>query len=148
MPFSRHTQSTIRIRKTNEFRVNHLNQQFNPATPNSVWVSDFTYVKVNGLFHSLCIVMDLFSRKIIGWSLSKRHDVNLTIQAFQKAYFNRGEPEYVLFHSDQGSEYTAFEFRQTLEKYNGVQSFSKKGYPYDNACCESFFRHMKRECIH
>ena len=60
---------------------------------------------------------------------------------------NRGEPDYVLFHSNQGSEYTAFTFRQALERCNAVQSFSKKGYPYDNTCCESFFRHMKRECI-
>ena len=77
----------------------------------------------------------------------KHHDVNLTLQAFQKAYFDRGEPDYVLFRSDQGSEYTAFAFRQMLEVCNAVQSFSKKGYPYDNACCESFFLHMKRECI-
>lgn len=92
-------------------------------------------------------MIDLFSRKIIGWSLSNRHNVDLIITAFEKAYSDRGEPDYILFHSGQGSEYTAFTFRQTLEKYNAVQSFSKKGYPYDNACCESFFRHMKRECI-
>ena len=133
--------------KDNSSCVNHLNQQFNPTTPNSVRASDFTYIKVNGSFHYLCIVIDLFSRKVVGWSLPNCHDVALTIKAFEKAYFDRGEPDYVLFHSDQGSEYTAFTFRQILEKYNAVQSFSKKGYPYDNACCESFFRHMKRECI-
>ncbi len=110
-------------------------------------VISHTYIKVNGRFHYLCVVIDLFSRKIIGWSLSNRHNVDLTITAFEKAYSDRGEPDYILFHSGQGSEYTAFTFRQTLEKYNAVQSFSKKGYPYDNACCESFFRHMKRECI-
>ena len=91
--------------------------------------------------------MDLFSRKIIGWSISNRHNVDLTMKAFEKAYFDRGEPEYVLFHSERGSEYTAYTFRQALEKRNVVQFFSQKGYPYDNAFCESFFRHMKRECI-
>ncbi len=126
---------------------NLLNQQFNPIAPNVIWASDFTYIKVNGSFHYLCVVIDLFSRKVVGWSLSNRHDVNLTLKAFEKAYFDRGEPSYVMFHSDQGSEYTAFKFRQTLDKHHVVQSFSKKGYPYDNACCESFFRHMKRECI-
>ena len=95
---------------------------------------------VNGSFHYLCVVINLFSRKVVGWSLFKRHDVDLTIKAFEKAYFDRCEPDYVLFHSDQGSEYTSFIFCQTLEKYNAVQSFSKKGYPYNNACCESFFR--------
>ena len=88
--------------------VNHLNQQFNPATPNSVWASDFTYIKVNGSFHYLCVIIDLFSRKVVGWSLSNRHDVDLTIKAFEKAYFDRGEPDYVLFHSDQGWECEIF----------------------------------------
>ncbi len=100
--------------------VNHLNQQFNPHTPNSVWASDFTYIKVNGCFHYLCVFIDLFSRKVIGWNVSSRHDVDLTLKAFTKAYSDRGEPNYVLFHSDQGSEYTAFTFRQTLEKCNAV----------------------------
>ena len=127
--------------------INHLNQGFNPSTPNSVWASDFTYIKVNGSFHYLCVVIDLFSRKVVGWNLSNKHDVNLTVEAFKKAYLDRGKPDFVLFHSDRGSEYTAFIFRQALEKCNAVQSFSKKGYPYDNACCESFFKHMKRECI-
>ena len=58
--------------------------------------------------------MDLFSRKIIGWSISNRHDVELTMKAFENAYFDRGEPEYVLFHSDRGSEYTALTFRLDL----------------------------------
>ena len=106
--------------KDNGLCVNHLNQQFNPSTPNSVWASDFTYIKVNGVFHYLCVVIDLFSRKVVGWSISNRHDVDLTIRAFEKAYSDRGEPDYVLFHSDQGSEYTAFTFRQTLEKCNAV----------------------------
>ena len=127
--------------------TNHLHQQFNPATPNSVWASDFTYIKVHGFFHYLCVVIDLFSRKVVGWSLSNHHDVDLTTKAFEKAYSDRGEPEYVMFHSDQGSEYTAFSFRQTLERCHAIQSFSRKGYPYDNACCESFFMHMKRECL-
>ena len=133
--------------KENGNCFNHLNQQFNPSSPNSVWVSDFTYIKVNGSFHYLCVVMDLFSGKIIGWNISNRHDVDLTMKAFEKAYFDRGEPEYVLFHSDRGSEYTALTFRQKLERYNVVQSFSQKGYPYDNAYLESFFHHMRRECI-
>jgi ISSag5, transposase orfB len=91
--------------------------------------------------------MDLFSSKIICWSISNCYDVNLTMKAFEKTYFDRGEPKYVLFHSDHGSEYTSLTFRQILERCSVVQSLSKKGYPYENACCKSFFRHMKRECI-
>ena len=129
--------------KDNSSYINHLHQQFNPIAPNSIWASDFTYIKVNGSFHYLCVVIDLFSRKVIGWSLSNRHDVNLTTKAFEKAYCDRGKPEFVLFHSEQSSEYIAFTFRQTLEKCNVVQSFSPKGYPYDNAVCESFWYWLK-----
>ena len=90
--------------------VNHLNQEFNPTAPNSVWASDFTYIKVNGSFQYLCVVIDLFSRKIVGWSLSNKHDVELTIKAFEKAYFDRGEPDFVLFHSDYTEENTMPKF--------------------------------------
>lgn len=127
--------------------VNHLNQGFNPDAPNMIWVSDFTYIKVNGRFNYLCIVIALFARKIIGWNVSSEHSHNLVQAALQKAYTNREFPKHVLFHSDQGSEYKAFSVRKLLDRYQFVQSFSKKGYPYDNACCESFFKQMKRECL-
>ncbi len=127
--------------------INHLNQNFNPDKPNTVWASDFTYVKVGNSFCYLCVVIDLFSRKVIGWDISSKHSVELTQSAFNKAYHNRNRPKFVLFHSDRGSEYTAFSFRQLLEKCHILQSFSKKGYPYDNACLESFFKQMKRECL-
>lgn len=123
---------------------NHLHQEFNQKAPNLVWASDFTYIKVNGKWYYLCIVMDLFSRKIIGWHISGKHDVELTITAFKKAYQNRNVTYGLIFHSDQGSEYTAFSFRQLMDSLNVVQSFSKKGYPFDNACCESFFKFLKR----
>ena len=123
---------------------NHLHQEFNQKAPNLVWASDFTYIKVNGKWYYLCIVMDLFSRKIIGWHIAKHHDVELTINAFKKAYKSRNIKYGLIFHSDQGSEYTAFAFRQLLDSLNIVQSFSKKGYPFDNACCESFFKFLKK----
>lgn len=123
---------------------NHLHQEFNQKAPNLVWASDFTYIKVNGKWYYLCIVMDLFSRKIIGWHLSSKHSVDLTIAAFQKSYKKRNVKYGLIFHSDQGSEYTAFGFRKLLDSCNVVQSFSKKGYPFDNACCESFFKYLKK----
>lgn len=124
---------------------NILNQKFNQQSPNLVWASDFTYVKVNGKNCYLCVVIDLFSRKIVGWQVSPKHNSDLVINAFKKAYMSRGYPQNILFHSDRGSEYTGRKFRQVTEKCNVLQSFSKKGYPYDNACCESFFKQMKRE---
>ncbi len=137
----------VKQHKDNGPCINHLQQDFNQQAPNLVWASDFTYVKVNGHNNYLCVILDLFSRKVIGWHVSSHHDVDLTITTFNKAYENRGYPEYVLFHSDRGSEYTAYTFRKLMDKCNIIQSFSKKGYPYDNACCESFFKQMKREEI-
>lgn len=127
---------------------NHLHQEFNQKAPNLVWASDFTYIKVNSKWYYLCIVMDLFSRKIIGWHISGKHDVELTMSTFKKAYNKRNVKFGLIFHSDQGSEYTAFSFRKMLDSFNVVQSFSKKGYPYDNACCESFFKFLKKNLIY
>jgi len=124
---------------------NHLNQEFRQKAPNLVWTSDFTYIKVSGKWYYLCIVMDLFSRKVISWNISSKPDVDLVMTAFKKAYEKRNTPYGLMFHSDRGSQYTAFAFRQLLDSLNVVQSFSKKGYPFDNACCECFFKYLKKE---
>ena len=89
--------------------------------------------------------MDLYSRKVISWHISANADANLVITVFQKAYEKRNSPYGLMFHSDRGTQYTAFAFRQLLDSLNVVQSFSKKGYPYDNACCECFFKYLKKE---
>ena len=125
--------------------TNHLQQEFQQKAPNLVWVSDFTYIKVQGKWYYLCVVMDLFSRKVVSWHISGKPDVDLVMTAFQKAYNKRNAPYGLMFHSDRGSQYTAFAFRQLLDSLNVVQSFSKKGYPFDNACCECFFKYLKKE---
>lgn len=135
---------SVRHKSVGEF-TNHLQQQFNQKAPNLVWTSDFTYIKVNGKWFYLCIVMDLFSRKIISWNISGKPDVNLIKDAFLKAFNKRNTPQGLMFHSDRGSQYTALAFRQLLDSFNVVQSFSKKGYPFDNACCECFFKYLKKE---
>lgn len=89
--------------------------------------------------------MDLFSRKVIFWNISGKPDVDLVMTAFKKAYDKRNRPSGLMFHSDRVSQYTAFSFRQFLDSLNVVQSFSKKGYPFDNACCECFFKYLKKE---
>jgi transposase InsO family protein len=124
---------------------NHLQQRFSQNAPNLVWVSDITYLKAGGKWYYLCVVIDLFSRKVISWHLSARADADLVIMTFQKAYHNRNAPYGLMFHSDRGTQYTSFAFRQLLDSLNVVQSFSKKGYPFDNAVCECFFKYLKRE---
>ena len=124
---------------------NHLKQEFNPSEPNMVWVSDFTYIKVNGVCFFLCIIMDLFSRKIIAWNISNKADYNLILSTFNVAYNKRNGTTGLMLHSERGTQYTAALFRKLLDKFNVVQSFSKKGYLFDNACCESFFKYLKKE---
>ena len=124
---------------------NHLKQNFNPKAPNIVWASDFTYIKAGGKWHYFCIIMDLFSRKIIAWNISTKADGALVKSTFQKAYESRNFPKGLMFHSDRGTQYTAVAFRKFLDTVGVIQSFSKKGYPFDNACCESFFKYLKKE---
>jgi putative transposase len=124
--------------------TNHLQQNFTTHAPNIVWVSDITYIRVAGKFHHLCVIIDLFSRKVIAYKLSSRADAQLVKDTFTIAFENR-KPAGLMFHSDRGSQYTAFSFRKLLDKYNVVQSFSKKGHPYDNAVAESFFKFLKLE---
>lgn len=108
-PFKKHMHSE------NGQCFNHLKQDFNPKVPDTVWASDFTYIKVNGKWYYLCIIMDLFSRKIISWHISSRSNVELVITAFQKVYNNRNKPLGLMFHSDRGAQYTAASFRHLLD---------------------------------
>lgn len=110
-----------------------------------MWASDITYLKAAGRWYYLCIVMDLFSRKVVSWHISPKADVELVMISFQKAYDKRNAPYGLMFHSDRGTQYTAFSFRQLLDSLNVVQSFSNKGCPFDNACCECFFKYLKKE---
>ncbi|MBO5484947.1 MAG: DDE-type integrase/transposase/recombinase [Lachnospiraceae bacterium] len=98
-----------------------MQQNFSQKAPNLVWASDFTYIKAG------------------------KPDAGLVITTFQKAYQKRNAPNELLFHSDRSSQYTAFSFRQLLDSLHVVQSFSKKGYPFDNAVCECFFKYLKKE---
>ena len=124
---------------------NHLQQNFSQKAPNLAWASYITYIKANGKWHYLCIVMDLYSRKVISWHICAYANAELVIAAFRKAYEKRNAPYGLMFHSDQGTQYTSYAFRQLLDSLHVVQSFSKKGYPFDNACCECFFKYLKKE---
>ncbi len=124
---------------------NRVNQNFTVDKPNLVWVSDITYVKVNGSFNYVCVIIDLFSRKVISYSVSRKIDTNLVIDTFNKAFASRKAPKNLIFHSDRGSQYTCEKFRKILDDCGVIQSFSAKGYPYDNAVAEAFFKFLKLE---
>lgn len=114
---------------------------------NQVWVGDVTYLRVAGKWRYLAVVMDRHSRRILGWSLSERRDAALTSTALRLAARNRhdGASAGVLFHSDRGVEYAAFEFRTQLAKLGMLQSMNRAGKMNDNAHMESFFHSMKTE---
>lgn len=128
-PMSSVKPSFVRAAADEDDCPNHLKQLFTQKAPNLAWVSDFTYIRAGGKWYYLCIIIDLFSRKVISWHLSGKPDVDLVLKTFKKAYAKRNATFGLMFHSDRGSQYTAFAFRQLLDSLNVVQSFSKKGYP-------------------
>ena len=125
---------------------NVLERKFSPSTPNQVWTGDVTYVRINGGWCYLAVVLDLFARRVVGFAVSDSPDSVLTAKALQMAYQTRLKPSGVLFHSDQGSHYTSKAFAESVASCNGmVQSMSRKGNCWDNAPTERFFRSFKTE---
>lgn len=131
----------------NKFR-NLLQGEFSPEAPNAIWASDITYVKVKDQYMFVCVVIDLFSRKVLSYGISSTIDTVLTMNTFDEAFEERGQPQNLIFHSDQGVQYTSYAFRTHLEELKCRQSFSAPGYPYDNSVCKSFFNTLKKEAIY
>lgn len=124
---------------------NILDEQFNPAAPNTVWCTDITYLWTDAGFVYLTSIMDLYSRKIIAWTLSETLEVSCVIDTINKAKKNRRFINPVIIHSDRGSQYVSKEYKKAASKM--ILSYSKKAYPWDNACIESFHAIIKREWI-
>ena len=125
---------------------NLLEQDFFANAPSQKWVGDITYIYTSETgWTYLAIVMDLFDLKIVGWAYDINMTDNLTINAFNKALINRGLNKDGIFHSDRGSQYTSNDFEKLLSTLNYKHSYSKKGYPYDNASMESFNAILKKE---
>ena len=134
--------------KTIHYTGNKLKNQFSQAAPNRAWVSDTTYLRtVEGVFF-LCVIIDLFSRRVIGHTLSRKEDTILSLETLDKALANRTIDRELVFHSDQGSIYTAKEFMDKIKKHGIIQSFSRTAMPYDNAVAESFFATYKKEEVY
>ena len=125
---------------------NLLEQDFFAEKPSQKWVGDITYIytKETGWTY-LAIVIDLFDLKVVGWSYGLNMADDLVIEALKKALINRGLNVDGIFHSDRGSQYTSNNFEQLLTDLNLKHSYSKKGYPYDNASMESFNAILKKE---
>lgn len=132
----------------NPYFKNRLNRRFDQSAPNLVWVSDITYVKVGEQYYYVCVILDLFSRMVLAYGISDTIDTTLVMYTFLPAYTKRNCPANLMFHSDQGVQYTSFVFRELLRDHHVKQSFSHPGVPYDNSVCESFFHTLKKEAIY
>ena len=117
-------------------------------TPDQVWVGDITYLKVGGIYRYLAVVMDKYSRRVVGWSYGPRKDVKLTLEALNRAVRSRRPSSGVVFHTDRGIEYAAGAFKERIAELGFTQSMNRPGKVTDNAFIESFFHSMKSEIFH
>ena len=116
--------------------------------PDQLWAADITYIRLAREFVYLAVVLDVFSRKVIGWALGKGLKAQLPLSALEQAVANRKPPPGVVHHSDQGVQYGSREYMQKLRDHRMLPSMSRPGNPYDNATCESFLKTIKREEIY
>jgi transposase InsO family protein len=127
---------------------NLLAQDFTATAPNQKWAGDITYLWTDEGWLYLAVILDLFSRQVIGWSMAECMTADLVCDALQMAIFRRNRPKGVIVHSDRGSQYCSHAYRQLLQQNQMLGSMSAKGNCYDNACAESFFHSLKVEAIH
>ena len=127
---------------------NLLNRGFNVSKANRSWVSDITAIPTREGWLYLCVFMDLYSRAIVGWSMSGRMKGSLVTEALKMAVERRRPDHSVLVHSDQGAQYTSGEYQRTLKKHGMISSMSRRGNCWDNAVAESFFHSLKTERTH
>lgn len=126
---------------------NVLNREFTATEPNKKWATDITYIPTIQGWLYLAVILDLYSRAVIGWSMSGHCDEELVAKALQMALVRRRPNSGLVHHSDRGSQYTSHTYRQRLEQAGVVVSMSRKGNCWDNAVMESFFGSLKEECV-
>ncbi|HFZ1924151.1 TPA: IS3 family transposase [Serratia marcescens] len=127
---------------------NLLKQNFYASGPNQKWAGDITYLRTDEGWLYLAVVIDLWSRAVIGWSMAPRMTAQLACDALQMALWRRKRPENVIVHTDRGGQYCSADYQALLKRHNLRGSMSARGCCYDNACVESFFHSLKVECIH
>jgi len=139
----------INKKQINNFAYkNTLNRKFNVNEKNKFWVTDITYISTkNGRIY-LSVVIDLYSRRVVGWKISDEMTTGLVISSIEEALIERGYPKELVIHSDQGSQYKSKEYRDFLEANEIIGSMSNKGNCWDNACVESFFHNLKVELFY
>lgn len=153
-------ENDLKVKTTRRFKIttnsdhkrsvapNLVKQQFTAQAPNRLWTGDITYIQTAQGWLYLAVVLDVFSRRIVGWSMNQRMTDDLVVAAFSNAQARRRPVRGFIFHTDRGSQYCSKRFRTLVEKAGGIQSMSATGCCYDNAITESFFGTLKRELVH
>jgi putative transposase len=140
-----------RFKKTTDSRhslpvaPNRVNQQFTVEQPDRIWCGDITYLWTLEGWLYLAVIIDLYSRKVVGWALDRHLRTSLVLEALRMAYWRRKPPPGLVYHSDRGSQYAASDYQRQLETFQMIPSMSRKGDCYDNAVAESFFHSLKTE---
>ena len=146
----RSSQAGHRYKRTGQARVdipNLLDRQFAAQAPNQVWCGDITYIWAGDRWHYVAVVMDLFKRRIVGSAISDKPSAELVVSAFERAVAQRNPGAGLMFHSDQGSQYSSRRFRRLLWRSRVQQSMSRRGNCWDNAPMERVFRSLKTEWL-
>lgn len=138
---------TTNSKKTTVAAPDRLKRQFSTKDKNQAWVSDTTFIRTRKGWLYLAVLLDLYSRQIVGWAMSERNDSKLVADALMMAIWRRGRLKDVIVHSDQGSTYASGSYRQLLKDHNMLCSMSRKGECHDNAVAESFFGTLKTELV-
>lgn len=139
---------TTRSKQTNWIAPNRLKRDFSSATPDRIWVGDVTFIATRAGWLYLAVLLDLFSRKVIGWSMSNNNNGKLVQDALDMAVQHRQPNEGLIHHTDRGSTYAMKSYRETLSRYGMISSMSRKRDCWDNAVAESFFSNLKNELIY
>jgi putative transposase len=143
-----------RFRKTTDSHHNHpiapdlVARDFNPSAPNQLWAADITYIPTASGWAYLAVVLDLFSRRVIGWAIDEHMRTELVLEALDRALGTRGPDEGLVHHSDRGSQYASTKHREALERRGIRVSMGARGCAYDNAAVESFFATLKKDLVY
>jgi transposase InsO family protein len=136
---------TTNSKHGNPVAPNLVNRVFQASRPNAVWAADITYLATAQGWLYLAVIIDLYSRRVVGWAMSDRIDAQLAIAALRMALVRRSPSEGLIFHSDRGCQYASFDYQQLLKKHSIIPSMSRLGDCWDNAVAESFFSTLKSE---
>jgi putative transposase len=147
IPQKKHWRKKVSAQRPAAIR-NHLDRDFNATRSNSKWVTDITYIRTGEGWLYLCAVLDLYSKEVVGWSMSKRQQRSLVLQAVLMALWQREDRTPVILHSDRGTQFTSDEYQRFLAGHNLTCSMSAVGTCADNAAAESFFGLLKRDRVY